>query len=902
MRKDFVKVMLLGALTLSTVTYVGCKDYDDDISNLQEQVDANKASIADLQKFVNEGKWVKSVESINGGFRLTFSDGKNYDIVNGTKGDTGDTGAIGAAGAPGSKVTIDPVTKEWKIDNVGTGYFAKEGDPGQDGKSPYIDNGYWYYYDAAAKEWVKGPSANATPGQNGKSPYVDKETGLWMFYDDATGAWVQGPKAVGTDGQGTPGYSPYIDKDGYWQFYDDAKKEWVKGAYAQTSVYIVEKEGQPTYELHIGLLNKDGSYTEKIVMLPRAAAIVSMRTVRINSNGSLSMDDAGVSTTSLYYGEAANDIADFNGTSYKKGQFLTSNSGIVHALINPTDLDVSQYTIGLSDSKGRTNFIVSNVAQNMSEKPLTRAAATPNKGIFDLTLAFAKGVKVSDLNDQIAYALTTKDAFGKEIISEYDVKVITSNYSQSISNTAQNVAYKKTLNLDEYANRNELNYVVDYYYSIAKADQAKATELGVILDKEAKTIYADKEGTLPVTINYLKTNGTIATATLTLTFQYEAPAITVADMNWTITGEAGKNVAVSDITALKDLFVTGNYNIEVAAINFTDGTITVDDQKNLAYRGGIAFNLLALDKDNKPVALNKGVKFYVQATFDKSIIAATSHNVKLHVVDTRIAPNNDPLNNRIKNTADFKVVVKQDNSKIFVFKPLSAFFIGTDAVSYGTPGANKIGYNLYELFETINDQANISFSEARPNFGTEAAPVLGAAWLTAPKGAISVPQFKATNNDGAYSTRNLTIAYQPFANTYLTKIQYPFSLTVKSEIKEGTVKGTVSDKFVSLTNKSFTLKQTDFKWKDAYAKDITWSTDARVTAMTLTLSEEAAKYIDVTDTNFKAATGASVTVSLKNNITVISSDVPANLSYITMNVTDQWGATSTVTIPVPVKK
>ena len=56
MKRKFVKVMFFGALALSTVTYVGCKDYDDDIDNLQTQIDANKADIAKLQSFVKEGK------------------------------------------------------------------------------------------------------------------------------------------------------------------------------------------------------------------------------------------------------------------------------------------------------------------------------------------------------------------------------------------------------------------------------------------------------------------------------------------------------------------------------------------------------------------------------------------------------------------------------------------------------------------------------------------------------------------------------------------------------------------------------------------------------------------------------------------------------------------------------
>lgn len=38
MKKNFVKVVFFGALALSTVTYVGCKDYDDDVENLQEQI------------------------------------------------------------------------------------------------------------------------------------------------------------------------------------------------------------------------------------------------------------------------------------------------------------------------------------------------------------------------------------------------------------------------------------------------------------------------------------------------------------------------------------------------------------------------------------------------------------------------------------------------------------------------------------------------------------------------------------------------------------------------------------------------------------------------------------------------------------------------------------------------
>lgn len=58
MKKKFVKVSLFCALAATASTaFVACADYDDDIKNLQEQVDANKtlaetldAQIQDLKK------------------------------------------------------------------------------------------------------------------------------------------------------------------------------------------------------------------------------------------------------------------------------------------------------------------------------------------------------------------------------------------------------------------------------------------------------------------------------------------------------------------------------------------------------------------------------------------------------------------------------------------------------------------------------------------------------------------------------------------------------------------------------------------------------------------------------------------------------------------------------------
>ena len=38
MKKKFIRVMFFGALALTTFSYVGCKDYDDDIDRLEQKI------------------------------------------------------------------------------------------------------------------------------------------------------------------------------------------------------------------------------------------------------------------------------------------------------------------------------------------------------------------------------------------------------------------------------------------------------------------------------------------------------------------------------------------------------------------------------------------------------------------------------------------------------------------------------------------------------------------------------------------------------------------------------------------------------------------------------------------------------------------------------------------------
>ena len=148
MKRKYFIALLMGALTVASVsTMTSCKDYDDDINNLQGQIDALSKTLSELQTKINDGSILKSVESDgNGGIKVTVTKngtdtsynikqgeqgaaGKDADVWKigedgywykndtkteykalGTKGETGETGATGAAGKDGKYYVPNPET------------------------------------------------------------------------------------------------------------------------------------------------------------------------------------------------------------------------------------------------------------------------------------------------------------------------------------------------------------------------------------------------------------------------------------------------------------------------------------------------------------------------------------------------------------------------------------------------------------------------------------------------------------------------------------------------------------------------------------------------------------------------------------------------------------------------
>ena len=180
MNKKFLSAILFGALMVSsTGTFVSCKDYDDDIDNINKELSTIKGDLSALQTKVNEGKWITNLASATGGFTVTFSDGSSYTIANGKD---------GAAGADAVKWEIG-TDGFWYKNDVKTEYQAvgQQGGAGTAGVSPYIgENGNWFAYNTETKA-VEDTGISAA----GTSTYVVKNGDSYELhvYSQTTGEY-----------------------------------------------------------------------------------------------------------------------------------------------------------------------------------------------------------------------------------------------------------------------------------------------------------------------------------------------------------------------------------------------------------------------------------------------------------------------------------------------------------------------------------------------------------------------------------------------------------------------------------------------------------------------------------------------------------------------------------------
>ena len=142
MKRKYFSALLMGALTIASVsTFTSCKDYDDDISGLQKQIDDLNKIVKDIQSQIDNDAILTDVTDVENGVKISLKKDDN--------------------------------PKEYTITN-GTNYIWKIG-----------DDGYWYLNDKKTEYKAKGDKGeNGTNGTNGKYYVPNPATGCFDIYQD----------------------------------------------------------------------------------------------------------------------------------------------------------------------------------------------------------------------------------------------------------------------------------------------------------------------------------------------------------------------------------------------------------------------------------------------------------------------------------------------------------------------------------------------------------------------------------------------------------------------------------------------------------------------------------------------------------------------------------------------
>ncbi len=822
MKKKFVKVMFFGALSLAVSTAVtSCKDYDDDIDNLQTQIDANKASIADLQKFVNEGKWVKGVESVTGGFKITFSDGQSYTVVNGKDGAKGETGAQGVAGKDGSIVTIG-------------------------------EDGFWYI--DGKKTDVKAQGKKGEKGDKG-------ETG-------AAGA----PGAAGKDG-----YSPYIGEDGFWYFYNAETQKVEKSKYQANIVgsektYIVENPTMPKYTLHT--VTKDGK--EVTLDLPTADNIQSVKAVTIAGTNNSVREGTYVG---IKYNKLTSAV-QFKGLNkewnLKAGDILSTATEKISAIINPSNVDATTYKFYLQDSKGANElFVLGAPKANETSTPLTRAN-TKNEGVYDFNISLKEGVTETQLNEFTsgsAFALATKNAWGNTIISAYDIEMevlqsSTVTVPTSVYN-AEKLNVGKAYDLYELFKTAGLDFSNIVDYNFINEIPVSATVEGKML-----TVNVPKSLSGQIKMECLAVDGTKKTVELNARFYNASEAAEVATpIKWVVPSFGSKPEAyqaVSSVDALKTyLAEPSRYSIVYAdGTRLADATTLPASAFELAdpSTGGAAANgiKLACAKNAK-----SGV-WEMTATFDPKNVAPTAYTIHLGLKDELAQGSVD----RIVQTFDLTAEVVEN---AYAFEPTNYLDNGKARV-YGifNAVAGTVKFDLESLYKNL-DMPNTTFKQLETKGWNG-----DATWMTAGSNIITATAndkniYKARNFEityNPYGNANFKSASQKFTVEFLSEIREGSHADFKDN------KVFLSSKVRKVTIDPAKLGWTDYAGKDVALIDVPRTTtimDSRLTAIpTLTVSNtELIKAVWNNDHEIEVelTANAEVTENLNVYVTVSVVDV-----------------------------
>ena len=498
MNKKFLSVILFSALMVGTTgTFTSCKDYDDDIDQINNELTEIKSSLSALQAKVDAGKYVTNVTKSGDGIVVTWNDGTSSTIetIKGDKGDKGDKVTI----------TIDPTSKNWMIDGIDTGICAE----GKD-----------------------GAGTSGTNGVDAKSPSISETTGNWVVY-----AWdSEKQEYVGTDtGVSAKGASAYVvDKGNYYELnvaVDKAGSAYTTVKLPKTPVVITEIEvlGQI-------IENADGS-----------AKLTAWGNAGIPYNFTL---------VSKAQAKAWNDLDGSKKLKENQALSTLSNSDLL-IRIAPAALDASEFSFKMVNSKlgeapmtlGAPEAFNGLLTRAVSGNGLWKVAVSANEGeTYKDNAAYNANFTYKSSNP-IAYALQEADGFATtyNLSFKYDNSIDLTAEPVSINDealatlpntTPVTVGEMLTVEFDNPQN------VYDAYIEIDEATQVRwgITDIEGLSFKVGKLADNITTTYFPIIVHYVTLDGNTASTTYNIKPAKTLNGVTVLEsQNIEISATAANN-------------------------------------------------------------------------------------------------------------------------------------------------------------------------------------------------------------------------------------------------------------------------------------------------------------------------------------------------------------------------
>ena len=430
--------MVSALIASATTSLTSCKDYDDDINNLQSQIDELKTLQEKIQKQIDNGAILTSVTPTGDGVVLALSNGNSYTIkngVNGTNGIDGKDGVNGKDGQDGKNGSVVTIGENgnWLIDGKDTGLAAKgeKGDKGDTGATG-----------AQGEKGDKGDKGDtgatgATGAQGEKGDKGDKgDTG-------ATGA--QGVK--GDKGDNGDYYVPNATTGKFDKYtYDAAQKKYVVSAtdisfLAPGTITAVQDGDKLTL---YGVKDAQGKAVPFVLDLSHKIASADLF-LNNHENGADAFDHV-LTFTSV--AEKANTFGDLKITDkvfeFKEGQRAVQGDSVL-IRVNPTAVTLDKANIHLMNSQKKELDFVECTDVHRYTGLATRAAQSGLWVVkFNLKSDFnedALKAATLDGNKHILYSVSIKDS--KD--SDPDARIVT-DYDLTLDQQPGQHAYDFTVN------------------------------------------------------------------------------------------------------------------------------------------------------------------------------------------------------------------------------------------------------------------------------------------------------------------------------------------------------------------------------------------------------------------------------------------------------------------------